>query len=69
MRFAMLLGALALAGGCSSTSPTEQFTVDFPSLTVMPGVEKTQCVVLSLDNSGPSTSARSTTCWATARTT
>ncbi len=48
MRRFVVLGALALFG-CSS-GPMPQYTVEFPSLTVMPGVEKTQCVVLSLHN-------------------
>jgi len=49
MRVSLLFGALLLFG-CSN-GPMEQFTVEFPSMTVDPGVEKTQCVVLSLHNS------------------
>ena len=49
MRFAVLFGAL-LVVGCS-TAPTQQYDVAFPTLTVAPGVEKTQCVVLNLHNS------------------
>ena len=49
MRLGFVFGAL-LAVGCS-TSPTPQYTVTFPSLTVDPGVEKTQCVVINLHNS------------------
>ena len=48
MRVSLIFGALLLFG-CSN-GPMEQFTVEFPSLTVAPGVEKTQCVVLSLHN-------------------
>src|SRR6185312_11164192 len=48
MRYASLFGALLLFG-CSS-APIQQYTVTFPSLTVDPGVEKTQCVVLNLHN-------------------
>src|ERR1700742_2248903 len=48
MRCGLLLGAL-LAVGCNN-APIENFTVTYPSLMVDPGVEKTQCVVLSLHN-------------------
>lgn len=48
MRLAVFFGALALVG-CSS-GPTQQYAVEFPALTVDPGVEKTQCVVLNLHN-------------------
>jgi hypothetical protein len=48
MRGALVLGALTLFG--CSPSPTPTYSVSFPSLTVMPGVEKTQCVVLNLHN-------------------
>lgn len=48
MRYASFFGALLLFG-CSS-GPLQQYTVTFPSLTVDPGVEKTQCVVLNLHN-------------------
>ncbi|HEX8952970.1 MAG TPA: hypothetical protein VF945_14040, partial [Polyangia bacterium] len=48
MRYASLFGALLLLG-CSS-GPVQTYSVSFPSLTVAPGVEKTQCVVLNLHN-------------------
>jgi len=48
MRYATLLGALIFFG-CNS-GPMQQYTVTFPSVTVAPGVEKTQCVVLNLHN-------------------
>ena len=48
MRLAALFGALMLFG-CSS-APIQDFTVSFPTITVMPGVENTQCVVLRLGN-------------------
>lgn len=48
MRKAILLGALALFG-CSS-KPIESFSLSFPTLTIQPGVENTQCVVLRLGN-------------------
>lgn len=51
MRFALLLGIWLLLGCVSE--PTHDYTVTFPSLTVMPGVEKTQCVVLKLGNTEP----------------
>jgi hypothetical protein len=50
MRCFTLLGALALFG-CSS-APIVDYSVHFPTLTVDPGVEKTQCVVLNLGNPG-----------------
>ncbi|HEY2746682.1 MAG TPA: hypothetical protein VGL86_18760 [Polyangia bacterium] len=49
MRYGLLLGAL-LAVGCNN-APIESFTVTYPSLMVDPGVERTQCVTLSLHNS------------------
>jgi Copper type II ascorbate-dependent monooxygenase, C-terminal domain len=49
MRHAPFVGVLLLLFGCS-TSPTQSYTVSFPTLTVPPGVENTQCVVLRLGN-------------------
>lgn len=48
MRYASFFGALLLLG-CSA-GPVQTYSVSFPSLTVDPGVEKTQCVVLNLHN-------------------
>jgi len=48
MRYATLFGAL-MTFGCSS-GPIQSYTVEFPALTVAPGVEKTQCVTVNLHN-------------------
>jgi len=51
MRQVLLVGALTLCG-CAN-DPPQTFTVSFPSLTVPPGTENTQCVVLRLGNRKP----------------
>jgi hypothetical protein len=49
MRQALAALALSVAAGCSS-SPPVSYSLTFPTLTVMPGVERTQCIVRRLGN-------------------
>jgi hypothetical protein len=49
MRLVPFASALVLLG-CVADPPAQDFTVSFPAMTVMPGVENTQCVVVKLGN-------------------